>query len=510
MDKLGFSQIKIIGLVVFAVLILGGAVFGMLDFFNKKNKEICNGTSCNEKEKKAGKEKQVEGKTAELSLDYSQPSEEFSPYIFGTLASPFFDKNGYKLTKEAGFKMIEINMGVEMPTDVNDPSQYDFISLDKAVSEAVANSLEPLVWFNIGKKPDDLDKFAVFSANIAKHLTQGWANGYQWEVKAFRFGNEPDTKAFWTGTRNDFFETYAAWASAMKGVDGNFVLVAPGLVSAKLEQGINSWFNEFLEYCKKNNVPVDMVSIHAYSPVVRTSFYDDFNEIGKELKKYNISPLYGTPKLANDEWNLMVGDPWSGSYHKQFDNAWMAAHNISALISMVENGLALSVRYGGAFNNGKECHDFPLTDCKGLGKPVYYAFKGFNMLSGKKQLSVKGDDNMNMAAIAGKSENEIIIVVSNFDIKAYRDKYESKIKTSKFLYDHYVSKYGEPAIYDKFNIEINNLPWDGQQIGYERYVVDDENKLGLKESQTISGDEKILLSENISAPSVQVIRLYKK
>ena len=68
-----------------------------------------------------------------------------------------------------------------------------------------------MVLFAVSERPADLNKYSVFVQNVTRHLTQGWNNGHQWKVTLYRFGNEPDNGDFWKGTRQDFFDTYAAW-----------------------------------------------------------------------------------------------------------------------------------------------------------------------------------------------------------------------------------------------------------------------------------------------------------
>jgi len=449
---------------------------------------------------------------AQVTVDYLNEFGTFNPYIFGTMAAPYYDASGFSLTQAAGFKMVEVGMNIPVPANPNDPAQYDFSALDQQVSAVLGIGAEPMIVFGPNRKPADLNAYATYAQNIAKHLTQGWGNGHFWNVKLFRFGNEPDNAAYWTGTQTDFFQTYAVWALAMKAVNPAFILDAPSLMSARTGlSSLSTWVTGFLSYCQTNGVPVDYFSFHAYSPVPYFSFYDDFRMVQTELLKYTgLSPLYGAPRLANDEWNTLVGDVWSGSYHSQFDTAWVAAHNINALINMIEQGLQLSIRYGGAFNGGTGgCHDFPLTDCNGQGKPAYYAFQGFNWLSNTVRLSTTGTDHMNFAAIAGKSANQVIIVLSNYDVKTYLNKYESANSPSWTFYNQYVSRFGEPVVYNQFNLTLLNLPWNSShQVIYERYLVDEQNKLSLVETRSVSGNSTLSFTAGIAAPSVQVIKVH--
>ncbi|MBI3663442.1 MAG: hypothetical protein HY234_10390 [Acidobacteria bacterium] len=448
-----------------------------------------------------------------VTVDYVNEMGTFNPYLFGTLAAPYFDPAGYPLSQNAGFKLIEIGFNIPVPSDPSDPSLYDFTMLDQQVAAVIGIGAEPMVVFSPSAKPANLSAYAIYVQNIAKHLTQGWGNGHNWAVKVFRFANEPDG-AFWTGTRQEFFDTYAAWANALKAVNPAFNLDAPGFMQAHGNAGpdsLNTWITEFLAYCQSNSVPVDFFSVHAYSPIPYFAFYNDFRLVQAELKKYpTLSPLYGTPRLANDEWNTLVGDLWSGSYHPQFDTAWVAAHNINGLINMIEQGLQLSIRYGGAFNGGAGgCHDFLLTDCNGQGKPAYYAFQGFNGLSNAVRLSATGTDHMNFAAIASKSGNQVTIVISNFDVKTYLNKYESANSPAWTFYNQYVSSFGSPVVYDRFNVALQNLPWNSSQhVIYERYLVDDQNKLSLVETRSVPGNSALSFAAGIAAPSVQVIKVH--
>ena len=454
---------------------------------------------------------QAFGSTRTVSVDYTNAMGAFNPYVFGTLAAPYFDAAGYPLTQAAGFKMVEVGMNIPLPANPNDPAQYDFSALDQQVSAVLGLGAEPMIVFSRSTRPPDLALYATYAQNVARHLTQGWGSGYSWNVKLFRFGNEPDGGVYWTGTQQAFFDTYGAWALALKAVNAAFVLDTPALARARTgPTSLNTWVTGFLSYSQTNGVPVDFFSIHAYSPVPYYAYYDDFRLVQAELQKYpNLSPLYGTPRLANDEWNTMVGDLWSGSYHAQFDTAWVAAHNIVALIDMVEQGLQLSIRYGGTFNGGTGgCHDFLLTDCTGAGKPAYYAFKGFNQLAGATRLSTTGSDHMNFAAMAGKSADQVVVVLSNYNVATYMSQYEPPGRPAWASYNAYVSQFGVPAVYDSFALNLTNLPWTASDsITYERYVVDDQQQLALVETQQMGGSSTLAFTKAMTAPSVQVVRL---
>ena len=508
-----FKQVEKSSLARRGVIQVGKCGDGICDDFEKKNPNLCP-SDCQANNSTAVTT------TASLSLDYSKSLGAFSPYVFGTNAPPYYDENGYALLNGLNAKVVWVEAKYTEPTNLNDSSQYNFTVLDQEVAKAVAIGVEPAIVFSQPtSKPKDLVRYATYIKNVLNHLRNGWGNGHNWDIKMVRFGNEPDNTAFWETNiekkvaQSDFFETFAVSAKAAKAVDPAIIIDGPGIMAVERKGIRNDWIGNFLNYCSSNNVPLDVFSFHTYS-IDPYDFYADAIAVNEELAKYDkISPLFGKPKLGNDEWNFLLGDLWSGKTAKEFDTTWTAANNIGALINMLDQNLYLSNRYGGPFNGKKDgtmsgCHDFLLTDCDGNGKPAYYAFKGFNELYGTERLTVDGTDHENFSAIAGKKDNELIIVLSNYDIKAYMNKYQPVASMTTELIKDKMLKNGWPKTYNKFNLKLNNLPWDSsKKITYERYLVDDTHKLELVESQILSGNAEMTFSGDIIAPAVQIIKV---
>ena len=70
-------------------------------------------------------------------------------------------------------------------------------------------------------------------------------------------------------------------------------------------------------------------------------------------------------------------------------------------------------------------------------------------------------------------------------------------------------------VYNKFELKINNTPWENSQIiTAKRYLIDDNNALVLSEkngqSITVANDGSVSLSAEISAPQAQIITLALK
>lgn len=461
--------------------------------------------------------------TAQVSLNYSNTQSAFSDYLFGNVTSPVYDQNGFVLSKDCGFRLLETGNGMPIPLNANDSTQYNFTALDQSVAEIINQGMEPLLWLGMpSKKPANLTNYATFIKNVIRHYKQGWDKGYYYKLKVVRWANEPDltnrngTGVFWTGTQQEFFDTYAAVSNAIKLLDGTIIIDAPGFAFPTSWSGntrvLDSWVTNFLSYCQTNNVKVDIFSFHAYTPTAYYQFYYDMTLMNNALSVYpTLSNIYGTPKLGNDEWNTMVGDLWSGSYHKQFDSAWVAAHNILALSAMTSQGLKLSIRYGGTFNSVSNCHDFLITDCNSNGKPSYFAFKGFNMLAGHSILQTTGSDYINFSATSGKSTDTVTLVLSNFDALTYLNRFEPNTSMPPWTdYNKYVANFGTPAVYEYARIAVNNLPWTNNNIKVFHYLVDDNNDLNIIDTFKLKGNSNLYFTVPMAAPSVHIFKIFKE
>lgn len=460
-------------------------------------------------------------KTANVTIDYSKDLGSFSPYLFGNNSTgPQAAALGFKLTLSGGVPPMANKK------DADDSSNYGFFAeMDRAIENTFNSGLEPMIMFSAPSPEKESDsetffsqqyfeQFSLYVKKVANHLRDAkWPNNGK--VKAVRFGNEPDFKFFFKGTQMDYFRYYETFAKALKSVDPNFIIDAPAFAIRQIDDE-KSWIKDFLSYIDKKGAYLDIFDVHVYSPSPN-DFYNQFKSLKEELVKYpNLSNIYGVPAMGSNEWNFMLEQSWTGKYHKQFDTAWHSSFSVASLINMIEQGVVLSVPINLINPNDQ---DYGLMHSNGNGKPSYYAFKGFNQLASTKRLSTYGTDHMNFAAISGKSDNGVIVALSNYDIKTYWDIYREpdpenappEIPSDYKNYKKYISEYGEPKVYNKYTLTINNLPWSSSdKVTYERYIVDDNKKLELTETKTMPGGSSLTFTKDISAPSVEVVKIYKK
>ncbi len=106
--------------------------------------------------------------------------------------------------------------------------------------------------------PRDYDKWYEYIRDFLRFLINryGIDEVRQWY---FEVWNEPDLKLpFFAGSRREYFKLYAVTAKAIKDTDSRISVGGPATSGSK-------WIGEFIDFCKKNNVPLDFISTHQYA-----------------------------------------------------------------------------------------------------------------------------------------------------------------------------------------------------------------------------------------------------
>jgi len=128
--------------------------------------------------------------------------------------------DGFKMWKEAGIPYVRthdssfcniyggehtIDVNAVFPdfdADANAPSSYDFTVTDNYIKQI--NNCGSEVFYRLGSKiehevkkyntlpPKDFKKWAIICEHIIKHYNEGWANGFNYNIKYWEIWNEPD------------------------------------------------------------------------------------------------------------------------------------------------------------------------------------------------------------------------------------------------------------------------------------------------------------------------------
>jgi xylan 1,4-beta-xylosidase len=141
---------------------------------------------------------------------------------------------------------------------------------------ALASGNKTIFWWrgNV-TPPKDYDKWQALIRNLVQHFTDRYGAE---EVKTWYFEvwNEPNLDGFWAGSQDEYFKLYKYSVNAVKSVNPNYRVGGPGTAGA-------AWESEMIDFCVKNNLPIDFVSTHSYG--VGQGFLDEFGNSGTVLSK---------------------------------------------------------------------------------------------------------------------------------------------------------------------------------------------------------------------------------
>jgi xylan 1,4-beta-xylosidase len=310
---------------------------------------------------------------------------------------------------ECGFKYIRMHglltddMGVYKEDRKGNP-EYNYMYVDVLfdylqsigmkpfvelgfMPNALASGRETIFWWrgNV-TPPKDYDKWAALIRNLTQHFTDRY--GVE-EVKSWYFEvwNEPNLKpGFWTGTQDDYFKLYKYSANAVKSVNPEYRVGGPGTAGA-------AWEPELIEFCTKNNLPIDFISTHSYG--VNVGYLDEYGNNGTVLapQTYAVSGdvLQSRKEISQSskpnlelhytEWSSSYtpADPIHDSYHeaayilqklKQVGNAAQSMSYWVFTDIFEESAPRFTPFHGG----------FGLLNIQGINKPAFYSYQFLNRL----------------------------------------------------------------------------------------------------------------------------------
>ncbi|MBQ8163205.1 MAG: hypothetical protein IJZ93_02415 [Clostridia bacterium] len=196
--------------------------------------------------------------------------------------------------------------------DVSDPDSYDFACTDLYLSQIFRYGTKP--FYRLGSRieheikkygtimPKDFQKWAQICEHIILHYTQGWANGFKYDIEYWEIWNEPDidpdgatNKKCWSGTEADYIRFYITAAKHLKSCFPHLKIGGPASV------GDEGFMERFLQaISKEGNVPLDFFSWHWYW-TEPTDVSIKGSRIKRMLEKYG----YGNVESILNEWNYV-------------------------------------------------------------------------------------------------------------------------------------------------------------------------------------------------------------
>lgn len=296
-----------------------------------------------------------------------------------------------------------------------------FVELSFFPTGVAAKDSKIQMWYrnNISVDRENYGKWHDLVKAFTQHVVDryGIDEVAQWY---FEVWNEPNIPGFLDGTKSDYLELYKISANAVKAVDQRLRVGGPATSNfiadsrhdgevmdyAKsrfyAQEDINKqqwkgiWIEEFLDYCAKENLPLDFVSTHPYP----TDYaLDPDTKRGKDAIRYvnslhdDISWLRGVmakSKYPDAEIHLTEWSTSPNSRDRMHDVLPPAAYIMKTNLECA--GLANSLMYwtftdvfeekGGGetpFHGG-----FGMINYQGIVKPTFHAYRMMNQLGDEK------------------------------------------------------------------------------------------------------------------------------
>jgi hypothetical protein len=381
----------------------------------------------------------------------------------------------------------------DFDADPDSPAAYHFAPTDDYLKSILATGSR--VMYRLGEsiehtphkyyvhKPADYDRWARICLGIIRHYNEGWADGCRLDLRYFEIWNESEIgPAQWDATAGDYYRLYATAARAIKArwpalkVGGPAAAGLGRLDGCKLTPA--PYLRGFLEYCRKESVPLDFLSWHMYTadptaPVRGTrGLRAVLDELGLQKTESHL-----------DEWNYLPGNDWGPMLsrdgrrlQKWFDDAGGvrgAAFVACVLLGLQDAPLDMGNFYTG--DNGA----WGLFNHFGVPKKTYYAFLGFKALVDHPlRVAVQGGKPGELAAVAGLSADSgaLLLLVSNFN------------SADRLI-----------------EVSLANLPWQGASQ-CELLMLDDRHDLERVRMLPAEGS-KLQIVQDLPAPGVFLIRV---
>lgn len=356
----------------------------------------------------------------------------------------------------------------DFDADVNDPASYDFVYTDAYVKNIQDAGTK--VFFRLGQSiengikkydiypPKDYQKWAEICEHIIRHYTEGWADGFKYDIEYWEIWNEPnldsDNDAWktaprtWGGPMEEFFKFYKVASDHLNKCFPHLKIGGPSVASNE------SWTRKFVEFCGANDVELDFFSWHAYRQEPQ-SFVRRANRIHKLL----LDNGYDKTESIMNEWNFVKGWSEDYPYSVKMMNGIKGAAFVGATLSLCQDApvdmlMYYDARYDTVFNGLFDFYSYET-------KAPYYALYGWHKLLslGTQVEAVSNASDVYVTAAKGKG-GRLAIYLSRYNMD---DNVSSK-KT--------------------FRISVEGLDKDAEIIGH---VTDEYNKFTEIQLEVVDG-----------------------
>lgn len=383
--------------------------------------------------------------------------------------------------------------------------RYNFSYLDQVVDFVLSLNLKPFIELDFMPKglassdrtlfywranmslPNDYTKWGLLIENTVRHLADRYGAE---QIRTWRFDcwNKPDYHGFFfTGDRADFFKLYQISVEAAKRGCPLIKVGGPNTTAGEL---MPDFLENFFNYVKKNNIPLDFVSIQVYgdhfkdfSPVRSPANFvrmvnremNDINYLGQEIEiiRKIIGPeteLFISEFNVSARTNFFIRDSsFMGPY--LLDSVRQSWESISSLCSWTLSDAIEEIRAPiDTFHGG-----LGLMTYNNIPKASFFAFQFLNRLYPRIILEEPGC----FVSEKDKSFTIILYNLAYFDKTGINSDFHALTVSNTYSY---FKKRGNREFHLAFNIPEGNYFYHKESVSRKKGSAFDEMiQVGFKE-----------------------------
>lgn len=331
-----------------------------------------------------------------------------------------------------GNRFVDIpNLFRDFSADPSLPESYDFAFTDILITELMQRGIEP--FFRLGvtienyckirayriDPPADYEKWARICEGVIRHYTEGWANGFHYDIRYWEIWNEPDNEEdpmenpMWRGSAEDYFRLYEVASKYLKAkfphlkIGGYASCGFYALTDSSTDFGACSsrysyfieFFHQFFDYIKAHDCPLDFFSWHSYA----SDPYDN-NRWARYVRETLDAYGYPDAEQTMNEWNCRP-DLKGTAKHA----ALTAAVMLDLQNSPLDSAMFYDARCGmSTYSSMFNCMTYqPL--------PTYYSFYAFGQLYVRGAQVAISELPKDVYACAAKAEDGYLVLANISD-----------------------------------------------------------------------------------------------
>jgi len=366
---------------------------------------------------------QAAGRPANIFIDASSPQAEINPQLWQNFAQGGEepkDMIGPVMGKVARLQpqLIRLDHLFDHYQVVQQDGSFDFSRLDQAVFSILRTGAKPLLSLSyipsqftvdgqITSPPQDWSRWQKLITATVEHYSG--KNGLNINNVYYEVYNEPDLFGRWHYAKEPNYLTL--YLHTIKGIQAaghlnNYKIGGPATTGF-----YPNWIKALLNFCQENNLPLDFLSWHRYSP--RLADYErDFEQLTTILTQY---PQYQQVERLITEFGPA---PQKSSWYQNRVGAAQAIAVTTHLLDRVHRVFAFELK------DGPQGHSWGLLSHENQGaqpKPRWQAYLFLNQLKGKR-LPLEGNGSW-VSGVAAQDHQNIKILLVNYDPRQKHSEY---------------------------------------------------------------------------------------